>query len=117
MIKAVRGKGLMIGIEFGRPRSLKLQAAWSLLESVNVGLFCQLITIPLFKDHQILVQVAGHANHTVKLLPALVMTDADCEWIERSFAAVIADSHRVPGAVWSLGKTLAGHARKARACK
>jgi ornithine--oxo-acid transaminase len=116
MVKAVRGKGLMIGIEFGRPRSLKLQAAWTLLETVNVGLFCQLITIPLFKDHKILVQVAGHANHTVKLLPALVITDGDCEWIERSFAAVIADSHRVPGAVWSLGKTLAGHARKARAC-
>jgi len=115
-IKEVRGKGLMIGIEFGRPRSLKLQAAWTLLETVNVGLFCQLITIPLFKDHKILVQVAGHANHTVKLLPALVITDGDCEWIERSFAAVIADSHRVPGAVWSLGKTLAGHARKARAC-
>jgi ornithine--oxo-acid transaminase len=117
MIKAVRGKGLMIGIEFGRPQSLKLQAAWTLLEAVNVGLFCQLITIPLFKDHKILVQVAGHANHTVKLLPALVITDGDCEWIERSFAAVIADSHRVPGAVWSLGKTLAAHALKARGCE
>jgi ornithine--oxo-acid transaminase len=117
MVKAVRGKGLMIGIEFGRPRSLKLQAAWTLLETVNTGLFCQLITIPLFRDHKILVQVAGHANHTVKLLPALVITDGDCEWIERSFAAVIADSHRVPGAVWSLGKTLAAHARKARACE
>jgi len=116
MIKAVRGKGLMIGIEFGRPRSLKLQAAWTLLETVSVGLFCQLITIPLFKDHKILVQVAGHANHTVKVLPALVITDSDCDWIERSFDAVIADSHRVPGAVWSLGKTLAEHARKARAC-
>ena len=70
MIKEVRGKGLMIGVEFGQPRSLKLQAAWHLLEAVNQGLFCQLITLPLFKDHKILVQVAGHASHTVKLLPA-----------------------------------------------
>ena len=69
MIKQVRGKGLMIGVEFGRPRSLKLQAAWRLLEAVNQGLFCQLITLPLFKDHKILVQVAGHASHTVKLFP------------------------------------------------
>jgi ornithine--oxo-acid transaminase len=30
---------------------------------------------------------------------------------------VIADSHRVPGAVWSLGKTLAAHALKARGCE
>ncbi len=112
MIKEVRGKGLMLGIEFGRPRSLKLQAAWHLLEAVSAGLFCQLITIPLFKEHKILAQVAGHASHTVKLLPALVISDDDCDWIERSFNEVIADSHRVPGAVWSLGKTLAEHARK-----
>jgi len=31
--------------------------------------------------------------------------------------AVIADSHRVPGAVWSLGTTLADHAMKARAAR
>jgi ornithine--oxo-acid transaminase len=117
LVRTVRGKGLMIGIEFGPPRSLKLKAAWTLLETVNVGLFCQLITIPLFKDHKVLAQVAGHANHTVKLLPSLVITDSDCEWIERAFDAVIADSHRVPGAVWSLGKTLADHALKARSAK
>jgi ornithine--oxo-acid transaminase len=114
LVQTVRGKGLMIGIEFGPPRSLKLKAAWTLLETVNAGLFCQLITIPLFKDHKVLAQVAGHANHTVKLLPSLVITDSDCEWIERALDAVIADSHRVPGAVWSLGKTLADHALKAR---
>ena len=75
MVREVRGKGLMIGIEFGRPRSLKLQAAWSLLEAVSTGLFCQLITIPLCKNHRILAQVAGHASHTVKLLPALVISE------------------------------------------
>ncbi|MGA2637058.1 aspartate aminotransferase family protein [Methylocella sp.] len=117
LVKAVRGRGLMIGVEFGNPQSLKLKAAWSLVEAVNAGLFCQLITIPLFKEHNILVQVAGHANHTIKLLPALVIDESDCGWIERAFDAVIADSHRVPGAVWSLGRTLADHALKARASK
>ena len=115
MVREVRGKGLMIGIEFGRPRSLKLQAAWGLLEAVSTGLFCQLITIPLCTRHRILAQVAGHASHTVKLLPALVITEEDCDWIERSFNEVIADSHRVPGAIWSFGRTLAAQARKARA--
>ncbi len=114
LVHAVRGKGLMIGIEFGPPQSLKLKAAWSLLETVNAGLFCQLITIPLFKDHKILIQVAGHANHTVKLLPALVITERIATGSKRAFDAVIAESHRVPGAVWSLGKTLADHALKAR---
>ena len=115
LIKSVRGKGLLIGIELGAPRSLKLKASWNALESLNSGLFCQLITIPLFKHHNILIQVAGHGIHTIKLLPSLVITELDCEWIERAFAAVIADAHRVPGAAWSLGRALMGQALKARA--
>jgi ornithine--oxo-acid transaminase len=111
----VRGKGLMIGIEFGAPQSLKLKASWHALETASKGLFCQLITIPLFKEHQILTQVAGHASHTIKLLPALIISDEDCAWIESAFDSVIAGSHRVPGAVWSLGKTLVDHALRARA--
>ena len=114
LLREVRGKGLMIGIEFGAPRSLSLKASWNLLETANKGLFCQLITIPLFKDHKILTQVAGHASHTIKLLPSLVLTDEDCEWIERSFEAVIAASHRSTGAIWSLGKTLVENAMRAR---
>ena len=115
LVKSARGKGLMIGIEFGAPRSLKLKASWNLLETANSGLFCQLIVIPLLKDHRILTQVAGHGNHTIKLLAPLIITDEDCDWIERSFEAVIADAHRVPGAIWSLGKTLIENAARARA--
>jgi ornithine--oxo-acid transaminase len=113
-VRQVRGKGLMIGVEFGPPTSLKLKASWTLLEAANKGLFCQLITIPLFKEHKILCQVAGHASHTIKLLPAFVINDKDCDWIVRAFDEVIAGSHRVPGAIWSLGKTLIGHATRSR---
>jgi ornithine--oxo-acid transaminase len=114
-MKEVRGKGLMIGIEFGEPRSLKLRTSWRALEASRRGLFCQLITIPLFKEHKILSQVASHTSHTIKLLPSLVISDADCDWILSAFDSVIADSHRVPGAIWSLGKTLVGHAMRASA--
>ncbi|MGO9171885.1 MAG: aspartate aminotransferase family protein [Rhodomicrobium sp.] len=115
LLKDVRGKGVMIGVEFGAPKSLALKMSWHALEAANAGLFCQMITIPLFKEHKILVQVAGHASHTIKLLPPLTLTDEDCAWIETSFEATIAEAHKVPGAVWSLGKTLAGHAVKANA--
>jgi ornithine--oxo-acid transaminase len=100
----------MIGVEFGPPKSLALKASWNVLEAASKGLFCQLITIPLFKEHKILTQVAGHASHTIKLLPPLVINNEDCAWIESSFDSVIAASHRVPGAVWSLGKTLMDNA-------
>jgi ornithine--oxo-acid transaminase len=113
-LREVRGKGLMLGIEFGPPTSFKLKASWNLLESANKGLFCQLITIPLFAEHKILTQVAGHASHTIKLLCPLVITEADCDWIVSAFDDVIAATHRVPGSIWSLGKTLVGNAVAAR---
>ncbi|MGP8123677.1 MAG: aspartate aminotransferase family protein [Xanthobacteraceae bacterium] len=112
LVKDVRGKGLMLGVQFGAPKSIALKASWNVLETASKGLFCQLITIPLFKDHQILTQVSGHASHTIKLLPSLGITDEDCQWIETAFDAVVSASHRVPGAVWSLGKTLVDNAMR-----
>jgi ornithine--oxo-acid transaminase len=114
LVKDVRGKGVMIGIEFGAPKSFALKMSWHALEAANAGLFCQMITIPLFKEHKILAQVAGHGSLTIKLLPPLTITDEDCKWIEDAFEATIAAAHK-PSAVWSLGKTLADHAIKARA--
>src|SRR6201994_1784995 len=110
LLKEVRGKGLMIGVEFGPPKSLRLKASWNVLETANKGLFVQLITVPLFKDHKILTQVAGHGSHTIKLLPSLNISEEDCRWIETAFDSVIASSHKVPGAIWSLGKTLVDNA-------
>jgi ornithine--oxo-acid transaminase len=115
LVKAARGKGLMMGIEFGTPRSLKLKGSWNVLETVSTGLFCQIIVIPLFRDHKLLTQVAGHGNHTIKLLPSLIISDEDCDWIEQAFEAAISNAHRVPGAIWTLGKTLVDNAIRTRA--
>jgi ornithine--oxo-acid transaminase len=113
LIKSVRGKGLMIGIEFGSPRSSRLRASWNVIETASNGLFAQLIVIPLFSDHKVLTQVAGHSSHTIKLLPTLTITDEDCAWIERSFETVITGAHRTTGAVWKLGRTLVKNAVRA----
>jgi ornithine--oxo-acid transaminase len=56
--------------------------------------------------------VSGHGSHTIKLLPSLTISEEDCQWIETAFDTVIGASHRVPGAVWSLGKTLVDNAMR-----
>jgi len=111
-LKEARGKGLMIAIEFHTPKSLGLKAAWAMLEAANKGLFCQMITIPLFKEHRILSQVAGHGMNVVKLLPPLNLTSKDRDWIVESMEKTIADTHNVTGSIWTLGKNLASHALK-----
>ena len=115
LLKDVRGRGLMIALEFGAPRSLALRTAWTLLEKATKGLFCQMVIIPLFSRHRILSQVAGHEMYVIKLLPPLCLSEADEDWIVSAFDDVIADCHKVPGAVWELATTLAGHALKSKA--
>ncbi len=113
-LKEARGKGLMIAIEFQSPKSLSLKAAWAMLEAANKGLFCQMITIPLFKEHRVLSQVAGHGMNVVKLLPPLNLTPKDRDWVIGALDKTIADTHQVTGSIWTLGKNLAGHALKNR---
>ncbi|SMF96376.1 ornithine--oxo-acid transaminase [Methylomagnum ishizawai] len=114
-LKQVRGKGLMIAVEFGSPDGLLRKAAFAGLEAANKGLFSQTITIPLFKNHRILSQVAGHGMNVVKFLPPLVVTEKDRDWILRAMDQVIGDTQEVGGAIKDLGKNLISHALKQKA--
>jgi acetylornithine/succinyldiaminopimelate/putrescine aminotransferase len=113
LIGEVRGKGLMIGIEFKRPQSKKLKIGWDLIHKVNSGLFGQMVVVPLFTDHKILTQVAGHNVTIVKLLPPLVITKEDVDYFLTSFDQVVANCHKFPGGAWKVGKTLAKQALRA----
>ncbi len=112
MVKEVRGKGMMIGIEFCAPKSLGLKMGWGLLETANKGLFCQLIVIPLFRDFKMLTQVAGPNCHVIKLLPPITISEQDINDTVDAFEKVVAMAHRFPGAIWDLGKTLVKHSLK-----
>jgi ornithine--oxo-acid transaminase len=99
-IKEVRWRGLMLAIEFHKPKSLKLRTAWATVNSLNEDLFCQAITIPLLADHGILTQVAGNRMTTIKLIPPLMINEDDVEWFVTAFDKVMTDLHRFPGPAW-----------------
>lgn len=107
MVKEVRGKGLMVAIEFGPPKSLGLKMAWSMLHKLDQSLFTQAIIIPLMTDHRILTQVAGHHLDVIKLIPPLVLCEADVRQIADSMAKVVASCHKFPGPAWDVPKRLA----------
>ncbi|MBI1388060.1 MAG: aminotransferase class III-fold pyridoxal phosphate-dependent enzyme [bacterium] len=111
-IHEVRGKGLMIGVEFGSPRSLTLKPAWALLHAAENGLFSQAIVVQLFKNHNLLTQVAGHHQEVVKMLPPFIISDDEITMILNAFDAVLGECRRFPGPLWSFGKQLAGAAAK-----
>jgi ornithine--oxo-acid transaminase len=106
MMQEVRGKGLMIGIEFGEPRSLALKAGWKIVHRAQAGLFGQMISIPLMRDHGVITQIAGHARDVHKLAPPLIIGDEEIDYFVAAYEQVMTDLHRFPGPVWDLGTTL-----------
>jgi ornithine--oxo-acid transaminase len=108
MFGEVRGRGLMVGIEFRPPASLALKMGWNLLHSLEPSLFCQAMLIPLLSEHRVLAQVAGHHLDVIKLLPSLVISEDDVDYLVGAFERVMGACHRFPGPVWEVGKRLAG---------
>lgn len=106
MVKEVRGRGLMLGIEFQRPSSLTLKAGWDLLHRLDPSLFCQAILMPLFSEHRVIAQVAGHKQDVIKLIPPLVLTEAEADHTAAALEATISACHRFPGPAWEVGKKL-----------
>ncbi len=106
LLHEIRGKGLMIGIQFGAPESFTLKTGWKLLHKMNEELFCQMITIPLLEKHNILTQVAGHGLDTVKILPPLIIDNADADCFLEAMDKVLKDAHKFPGSAWTTVKNL-----------
>ena len=101
-LKEVRWRGLMVGIEFGPPRSLGLRTAWTLMHKLDKSLFPQAAIIPLLDEHHIITQVAGHHVDVIKLLPPLVISGDDAEWFLSAFEDVLTQMHKFPGPAWDV---------------
>lgn len=117
LIKEVRGKGLLIAIEFGAPSSLKLKMAWNMIHAVNKGLFAQMIIMPLLSKHRVLSQVAGHNMDVIKILPPLTIGEAEVNWFVNALDDVITDCYKLPGPMWELGQNLLQAAIKSKSSR
>lgn len=109
-LRAVRQRGLMIGIEFAEPSSFLLRSAWKMVHAMDANLFAQAIVIPLMEDHRILCQVAGHQQAVVKLIPPLCIVESDVAWFLRAFETVMQGLHKFPGPAWDVLKRLGRNA-------
>jgi ornithine--oxo-acid transaminase len=119
IVREVRGLGLMWAIELGPPAGGAARSLWSALERAQPGLFAQLITVPLFHEHRILCQVAGHRMNVVKALPALIVEEAEVRRFAAALDDVLAKAERVPSAYarfgWRMARSAARPRRRSRA--
>jgi ornithine--oxo-acid transaminase len=114
VVRDVRGIGLMWAIELGPPQGHLGRSLWAGLERAQPGLFAQLITVPLFHEHRILCQVAGHRMNVIKALPALVIEEDEIRRFAAALEEVIVKAEHMPSALTRLGSRLAVGAVRAR---
>jgi ornithine--oxo-acid transaminase len=117
LIKDVRGKGLMLAIEFGSPSgfspsALALKATWTALHTMDKNLFPQVITMPLMRDHKVLTQVAGHNLDVIKMIPPLIINEGDVNYLVAALDKVIGDAHNPFGPHYDTVKHLASQTFK-----
>jgi ornithine--oxo-acid transaminase len=105
VVRAVRGLGLTWAIEFGEPDGGG-RLTYRMMERAQRGLFAQLVVVPLFTKHHILSQVAGHDMAVIRILPPLVLTDADLDEFVDALRTTIKAARR-PTAVTKLALTAA----------
>ncbi|HET7555134.1 MAG TPA: aspartate aminotransferase family protein [Gaiellaceae bacterium] len=97
VVREVRGLGLMWAIEFEEPEGGS--RTWRMLERIQPALFAQLVVVPLFRDHRILSQVAGHGLNVLKALPPLVVTEEDLDWFVGALEETVTQAEKMPRAL------------------
>jgi ornithine--oxo-acid transaminase len=112
LLREVRGRGLMIGIEFGRPSSFRLRASWTALQAARKGLFAQTVVHALFHRHRILTQVSGDHVEVIKLIPPLIIDRAEVDRFVDAFVDVMDEAHRGSKLIWGFGRSLVAAARR-----
>jgi len=114
VVRDVRGLGLMWAIEFQEPPGGS--RTWKLLERIQPGLFSQLVVVPLFRDHRILSQVAGHGLNVLKAIPPLVVTEEDLDWFVSALEETVAGAEKMPRALvrFALQAARAGRPQRRR---
>jgi ornithine--oxo-acid transaminase len=107
MFHEVRGKGLMIGLQFGPPESKALRRRFNTLEHLRPAIFSQMMVVPLFHRHRILTQVAADNVNIIKLLPPLICGQEEVDYFVAALDDVLNDAHRGSGLLFEFGRTMA----------
>jgi ornithine--oxo-acid transaminase len=106
IVKDVRGRGLMIGVELGAPPAGVARLNWRLINMASDGLFPQLVVIPLHRDHGVVTMAAGK-NDVIKLLPPLTLSDDEAQSFLTSLDAVLADCGGASSKNWLVVRDIA----------
>ena len=109
-MRDVRGLGLAWAIEFAEPQGAG-RMTYRMMERAQRGLFAQLVVVPLFTEHRILTQVAGHDMAVIRILPPFVLTDDDVEEFAEALRQTVKLARKMPSSLTKFALNAAGIGR------
>ena len=109
MVKEIRGKGLLLGIEFTAPPGFALRIPFEAFAKIHPAMFGQILVMRLFRDGGILTQICGNDFMVLKVAPPLVVTSQQTTEFVASVRKVVELAHH-PGPFWSEALGLARRA-------
>lgn len=93
MVQEVRGVGLLNGIEFAKPHTLKLRVPFEAFHQIHPGMFGQVIVMRLFRDAEFLTQICGNHFMVLKAAPPLIVQEQHVDHFARALASVVELMH------------------------
>jgi ornithine--oxo-acid transaminase len=93
MVKEVRGQGLLCGIEFQAPRSMRLRLSFESFKAIHPGLFGQMVVMRLFQEKNLLAQICGNNFMVLKVAPPLVVSERQIESCVASIRDIVETVH------------------------
>ncbi len=93
MVKEIRGRGLLSGIEFRPPSSLRLRVLFEAFRHIHAGMFGQVLVMRLFRDQRILTQICGNNFMVLKVAPPLVVSEAQLDRFVDAICEVVELMH------------------------
>ena len=94
-IREVRGRGLMIGVEID-PAAMSFDLPGFARKTPTI--VAQAIALRMMMDHRVLVQSTSKTSAVIKVVPPLVIDQADADHLVSAFRETVADLRRARGA-------------------
>ncbi len=97
MVRGVVGEGLLCGIEFTAPETLRLRVAFEAFRRIHPGMFGQVLVMRLFRDGDMLTQICGNNFMVLKVAPPLVVEEAHLDQFVAAVRNVVELAHNSTG--------------------
>jgi ornithine--oxo-acid transaminase len=93
MVGEIRGLGMLSGIVFRAPKSLRLRLSFESFRRVHPAMFGQVMVMRMFREQHVLTQMCGNNCMVLKVAPPLVITTEQIDRFVSAICEVIHQAH------------------------